>query len=520
MASHAEATMSTGSTTTNRTIKIPAAFWAVVTLVLWSLAVTALIDRSPYGLDEATARAVLFLWSISDAVASPIVTLGIPDFRAVYLIPAGVAFPGSLLAAKLCALLAVLAVALGLFRWSRTSVDSESPLLATGLLLLSPLVLTAIDHVSIGPFLVLSFLLGALADKTYRASRIRFSGTYFAQMFLVIAGVSLHPAGLAYPLALLAGWLRSPPPEPAAPALIPGSERVHVILGIALATLAGALVAGAWPHQAWLGNPITALSQGIFSFQSESGLGDLLIWVLGGLLFLALIGTAWVARASLWSDTLLSSLVLCAFLAIACADATYVLVVLVLLLYWGFPVLLRVRIGGSPGFFGQRGVAFVLLVLLSTSFLSADRSRYERIRAGPPLSAQDQLLRAVAESVQKAAAAETQPGAVTEEQKARSGPRVASQWPGRTMIACRCSALPLPPASEDETLFLANLKGTQFVVFDPLDPSNRDLSRSFAMLGGARAETLALQPGGVLLQLHPHAQAPDPAPPLAPGIRG
>jgi hypothetical protein len=122
--------------------------------------------------------------------------------------------------------------------------------------------------------------------------------------------------------------------------------------------------------------------------------------------------------------------------------------------------------------------------------------------------------------VQKAAAVQTQPRTVTEEQKARSAPRVASQWPGRTMIACRCSALPLPPASEDETLFLANLKGTQFVVFDPLDPVNRDLSRSFAMLGGARAETLALQPGGVLLQLHPQAQAPDPPPPLAPGIRG
>ncbi len=511
--------MSTGSTATNRTFKVPATFWVVVTLLLWSLAVTALIDRSPYGLDEATARAVLFLWSISDAVASPIVTLGIPDFRAVYLIPAGIAFPGSLLAAKLCTLLVVLAVAVGLFRWSRTS-DAESPLLATGLLLLSPLVLTAIDHMSIGPFLILSFLLGALADKTYRATRIRFSGTYFAQIFLVIASVSLHPAGLAYPLTLLAGWLRSPPPEPSAPALIPGSERTHVILGIALATLAGALIAGAWPHQAWFGNPVTALSQGIFAFQSESRLGDLLVWVVGGLLFLALVGTGWAARANARSDPLVGSLAIAAFLAIGCADATYVLVVLVLLLYWGFPVLLRVRIGGSAGFFGQRGAAFVLLVLLSTSFLSADRSRFERIRAGPALSAQDQLLRAVAESVQKAAAVQTQPRTVTEEQKARSAPRVASQWPGRTMIACRCSALPLPPASEDETLFLANLKGTQFVVFDPLDPVNRDLSRSFAMLGGARAETLALQPGGVLLQLHPQAQAPDPPPPLAPGIRG
>jgi hypothetical protein len=58
------------------------------------------------------------------------------------------------------------------------------------------------------------------------------------------------------------------------------------------------------------------------------------------------------------------------------------------------------------------------------------------------------------------------------------------------------------------------------VVFDPLNPANRALSRSFALLGGARAETLALQPGGVLLRLHAQAQPPEPAPPLAPGIRG
>jgi len=507
--------------TSLKSLRVPAAVWAVLALLAWSLAVTTLIDRSPYGLDEATARAVLFLWSISDAVASPIVTLGMPDFRAVYLVPAGVAFPGSLLAAKLCTLVVALAAAIGMFRWRRAGSDAESPLIATGLLLLCPLLLTAIDHIALGPFLLLSFVAGALADKTYRATRIRFSGTYFAQLFLVIAAVSLHPAGLAYPLALAIGWLRAPPPQPAAPALVPGSERAHVLLGLALATVAGLLIAAGWHHPSWLGNPVTALPQGMFAFQSESALGDALVWGLGLLLLLALGLVLWLGRAALLADTLGLSLALGVALALACGDASYVLLALMILLYWGFPLLLRVRIGGAGGFMGQRGVAFVLLVLLSTSFLSADRSRYERIRNGPELSAQDQLVRAAAEAVQKAYPPQAQPGLVTEAEKARSGPRVASQWPGRTMIACRCSVLPLPPATEDETLFLANLKGTEFVLFDPLDPANRELSRGFAVLGGARAETLFLQGGGVLLRLHADAPAPDAAPPLAPpGIQG
>lgn len=510
---------------TAKALRVPAGFWAIVSLVLWSLAVTALIDRTPYGLDEATARAVLFLWSISDAVASPIVTLGIPDFRAVFLIPAGAVFSGSLLAVKLCTLVVVLALAIGLYRWQRAAGDTEPALPATGLLLLSPLTLTAIDHIAIGPFLALSLLLGALADQAYREGRIRFGGTYFAQLFLILTVISLHPAGLAYPALLVAGWLRSPPPEPPAPALIPGSERTHVLTGIAVATLLGLLLARGWPQQAWLGNPITALARGIFAFQAESTLGAVLVWVLGTALLLGLVAVilgAWRRpRTPAVADPLARLLALACVVAAACADATYVFLVLVLLLYWGYPRLLALRIGRGAGFFAQRGAAFLVLVLLSSTFLSADRSRYERLRAGPELSAQDQLLRTLVESLQQAHPVTPQPGLVTEEDKARSGPRVASQWPGRTMIACRCSTLPLPPPTEDPAVFLANLKGTEYVLFDPLDPANRALSRGFSVLGGARAETLSLQAGGVLLRLHAEAPVPDVAPPLAPGaIRG
>lgn len=509
---------------TAKPFRIPAGFWGIVALVLWALAVSTMIQREPYGLDEATARAILFLWSIADEVASPIVTLGIPDFRAVYLIPAGALFSGSLLAIKLCTLVVVLACGLGLYRWQKSAGDAETPLLALGLFLLAPVTLAAIDRVAIGPFLLLTLLLGAWADRVYRAARIRFSGTYFAQLLLVLAAATMHPAGLALPVVLAAAWMRNPPPEPQAAALIPGRERSHVLLGLALATLLGVLLAGGWRQQAWLGNPLAALATQMLGFEPQSSAGDALVWILGSTLAALTLVVLVRARQRLLADPLGATLALALLIAALAGDASFVMLALVVLLYWGYPLLLRLRVGGATGFAGQRGVAFVLLIVLSTTFLSADRRRFEQVRDGPALSVQDQVLRTLSASVQqeKTAAPAPPPGAAPPD-KPHSGPRVASQWPGRTMLACRCSALPLPPANQDGARFLASLRGTDFVVFDPLDPANRELSRNFAVLGGAAAETVSLQAGGVVLRLHADAPVPaEPAPPLpgGPTVRG
>ncbi len=483
--------------------RIPNGFWAIVALVVWGLGLTALIERGPYGLDEATARAVLFLWSISDQVASPIVTMGIPDFRAVYLIPAGVLFSGSLLAAKIAALLVIVACAIGLYRWRVRAGDTEAPLLASGLLLLSPLAVESVDQISIGPFLLLTFLFGAVAEEHYRVTRIRFGGAYFFQMLLGIAAVSLHPAGLAYPLLLAVSWLRAPAPEPQVAAIIPGRERTHVLAGVGFATGIGLLIAAGWPHQAWFGNPLTSLTQNIFAFLPESALGEACSWALGIVLAAALAAVLWKLRTALRTDRLALTLALATAIAAFAGDRCFATLVLVLLLYWGFPLLLRAHIGGLGGFLGQRGIAFVVLMVASTAFLSEDRSHYERSRQAPRLSAQDQLISALVGSLQESHPPTAQPGLESPEQKARSGPRVASQWPGRTMIACRCGTLPLPPDTEDQAIFLSNLRGIDYVVFDPKDPDNRGLSRGFALLGGESAETVALLPGGVLLRLHP-----------------
>ncbi len=493
--------------------------WVVAALVAWALAVVTLLDRTPYGLDEASARAVLLLWSMSDQVPAPIVTLGVPDFRALFLAPAGVMFSGSLLAAKICTLFVYLATVIGIYRWRVREGDSESPLLASGLLLIAPLAVSQIDHLAIGSFLLLSFMLGAWADEIYRATRMRFGGWYFAQLLLCLALPTLHPAGLALPLLLAYSWVRDPPAEPTMAGIIPGRERTHVLAGIAIATLGGLLLAAGWPHQRWLANPVTALAREVFAFEPESDLGDNLSALLGILLAAVLLATLWLTRARWRADRLGSVLALGLLISAFCGDSSFALLALVLLLHWGFPLLLHVRLGRAQGFIGQRGIAMALLMILSTSFLMADRSRYEGLQRGPDLSAQDRLIDTLAADVrqdaQQEAAANAQPGLVTGEQKARSGPRVASQWPGRTMIACRCSTLPLPPATEDQARFAGNLRGIRYVIFDPREAVNRPLSNAFAMLGGAEAETVALQSGGVVLRLRSepvpdHALTPEP----------
>ena len=75
---------------------------------------------------------------------------------------------------------------------------------------------------------------------------------------------------------------------------------------------------------------------------------------------------------------------------------------------------------------------------------------------------------------------------------------VASPWPARTSIACRCAALPLPPAAKDPESQLAMMRGVSYVILaDSLD--SRPLANNFSQLG-ARVEVVSKQPGGVILR--------------------
>src|SRR3569832_2365012 len=112
-------------------------YWGIIVLLIWGGALLGLglLRTAPYGLDEGAARGLLLIWSIFDKIVNPIVTLGIPDFRALLFIPLGAYWPGSPPAAKTTtAELATNAVTKPNRRSSRTA-DAEAALIASTQLL-------------------------------------------------------------------------------------------------------------------------------------------------------------------------------------------------------------------------------------------------------------------------------------------------------------------------------------------------------------------------------------------------
>src|ERR1700690_3493598 len=148
--------------------RIPNKYWAYLALVFWGLLSFLLLNKTPYGIDEGAARALFLFWSVVDDVVSPIVTTGLPDFRTIFLVPAGFLWSGNVLAAKITTIFVTSFAAWFIYAWRQRSGDSESALLASGLLLISPLVIDQIDTISVAPYLLTIFALGAWSDKIYR----------------------------------------------------------------------------------------------------------------------------------------------------------------------------------------------------------------------------------------------------------------------------------------------------------------------------------------------------------------
>src|ERR1022692_4241500 len=86
-------------------LRIPQKFWAYVALLLWGALCYQLLHKTSYGLDEGAARALLLVWSVAGDVVSPIVTLGLPDFRTLFFVPVGYLWIGNIVAAKISTML-------------------------------------------------------------------------------------------------------------------------------------------------------------------------------------------------------------------------------------------------------------------------------------------------------------------------------------------------------------------------------------------------------------------------------
>ena len=464
----------TSTTLTQSISQVMGRYWGFFVLLVWGGALLGLglIRTTPYGLDEGAARGLLLVWSISDKIVNPIVTLGVPDFRALLFIPLGAYWPGSIIAAKVLTLLFTFAAVALLYRWSKETTDTETAMIASALLLIAPQVINEMDAIAPGVYLLLAFALGAWLDRTYRKTQQAFSGWFFVQLLWVSITVTLHPAGLAYPLALGWSWYREP---------LDPRRKNQLLMGLALVTVLTLAIRGGWHTIQWGINPLLSLAQG---HQAVIGLAEP-NWVIGILLAFILVVVTWVDRYFLTSDFMGRILLLAVLLGLAAADNAWVVVALTLILYRGTFHLIQLnqRLPGD-GIIQQRGIVLVVGFALTTVFMLTDKSHGRAIALGA-LNPQDQVLKFLAQDLSETKDAKFQ---------------AASQWPGRTMIALRRDAFPLPQAAPDGKTLLKNIKGITHLIFNQDDVHNQQLARNISELGGT-AETLIVEKGGVVIKI-------------------
>jgi hypothetical protein len=454
-------------------------------LLPWAALVGLTLGAGPYGLTEDGAKALLLAWSIGDQVASAAVTLGVPDIRVILFLPVAVLWPGQVIAAKVLTLLAMTGAGIGLYRWCRRDDQAEAALLATALLLIAPVTVDSINALSAAAFLLAIYAAAVWLNRKLGSEPGTFGGSFFAQLLICAAAVSLHPAGLAYPAMLLFTWWTNPPDQ---------RHREYFMFGIPVVVMLVLAMRLGWGGMIWWQNPLPAAAA-VFSSRAEYPLS--VAGSLGGYALIALTAAAaWHERRRLLADLTGGSLLLGVLFGSVAADRTWGVLMLALLLYAGIPWLLRACAPlAGRGLVVQRGWLWVLLIVICTVFLRTDKSDYE---AGlhNRLSDEDQVIRDFAEGVNDLRATDSggsgRPAAAI---------LVASSWPARTSIACKCDGLPLPPAAKDPDSQLAMMRGVSYLILaDNLD--NRALAQNFAQLG-PRIEILSREPGGVVLHFRP-----------------
>ncbi|MDQ6964866.1 MAG: hypothetical protein Q9M13_08110, partial [Mariprofundales bacterium] len=256
-------------------------------------------------------------------------------------------------------------------------------------------------------------------------------------------------------------------------------RRRMVMIGVVVSTAVMVLVRWGWSGiedisaapqvlaDIWLGSPLV------------HGSHDWVGYLIGVLLLTALVAVPIWRRLDLMAGTLL----LAGVIGLYHPDQVWSMMVAVLLYYLGVPALIRLnsRVGGNS-VAGQRGL--VLLVVTVVALISMQSlKQMSHIRVDGLRSPSDHLLALLADDAESVDAPFL----------------AASQWPGRTMLACRRDVFPLPPASEDPVKFQHNIKSLTHIVFNHHRPELAALAHSLAVVN-AEWETVALSDGGVLLK--------------------
>ena len=452
--------------------------WGYFALFAWiAIAISLdLVRSSPFGLDEEAARGILFTWTIADNVVNPIIIFGVPDFRALLYAPIGAYWSGNLLVAKIMSLVIAFIAITMFYRWAKRTCNSETALIASALFIISPSMISQVDSLSAGPYILLGFALGAWLDQAYRKTDKVFGGWYFLQMIWVAILSTIHPIALAYPLAIAWSWWKSPHPT---------KKSRHVYVGLAIATVLAVLIHGLWRDVSFFGNPIevlaTALQGSIIWSAEDLAMGP-------GIIAAAMLAILVIIDFKAFKSDLLGQILLLSiFLGLIMPDKNWALISIAFVLYRGIHHLVHYnQKNHKNGFIGQQGLILGVAFVISTFFMLQDKNHALTIKHAI-LDPTDALL----QSLMVEAADTSKPFIV------------ATQWPGRTMIATKRDAFPLPPGFDDPEQMLKALKSVTHLAFDPYEEKNKALSDAIGNLGG-ETETMALLKGGAIVSVRNH----------------
>ncbi|NOX43605.1 MAG: hypothetical protein GXP19_07725 [Gammaproteobacteria bacterium] len=462
--------------------KIQPRYQALLALCLWggALLFFNLVRLDPYGIDEGAALALLVNWSVADQIINPIVAFGMPDFRALLFMPLGLYWPGSILAAKVFTIIIAFFAAMQLYYWSKQSDNDEVALLGTGLLLIAPLMIMQIDQIGGGIYLLFMLGLGSKVDEKQRAAERSIGNWYFIHMLLIAVIVSLHPIGLAYPVALAIRWIQEP---------IDKKRQRYNFIGIGITVFIVLIMQAGWLDLAWFNNPFKTFAvafSGIDISQSQEPS------IFYGFVPLALLALILIYDwRHLSTSTLGLSMLIATVAGLFIADQAWAMIALALFIYRGIHYLIKINTAiKAQNFVGQRGLVLFIIFVVATIFMQIDKSYVDQI-ANNELSPEDSLFRTL----------------VLETENADSSITIASQWPARTMIAVKHAVLPLPPAAENGEAFLKMIKGITYIMFSHNDINNYGLTRNIAEVS-QQFKTLAVQQGGVIVKLRENSSNP------------
>ena len=207
-------------------------------------------------------------------------------------------------------------------------------------------------------------------------------------------------------------------------------------------------------------------------------------WMLGLIPSAILVLFLFSEFRELFNDLLGRMLLTGLLLGCVAADPGWAMLALAIMLYRGLHRLISINQGlQAGGLARQRGMVFAVVFVLATAYMIADKVQRFDILQGS-VSPQDEVIRTLSGELE-----DLKKPAVT-----------ISQWPARTLLATKQTTFPLPPPAPDAQGLLKNLHGAHFLLFNPYDKSNAQLTRQVSELT-YKLKTIMVRPDAVLIEI-------------------